>query len=404
MIPSVPSYISKSLENVRDETNVRVKTVKINPFGAQEFSASGTRNPQWKLPRDGHLVGQESYLYIQVKPDGDSASDDKIMEDIHTIFDRLRILIGTQEIVNEEEYGWFKNLEFNAYASSTDIVSSSSTVMNIPDSSTSGAFKKYRIPLSSIFNKHGFFKDIQPLWKLDQVTLEWQINNTLAEFTTASTAVTSLDIVNCQLELYIVDSPVIRKLFDRDLVRSFKTHYHYHATLPSGATRLDVSIPSSFQNLRGIAMIMRNSVDVTDPDWETGTAIATQKYSHSFQLNNLKNFSVKIDGKPYPEEPIDGTNGVELVSNLERFWNVDNLGAWFDNDTLVNADSKGYYALSFDASDEGVSGMSMTSKSGTIVVNATFSSALSANTDVDFFLVYDKFYVIKKDGAFSVRQ
>jgi hypothetical protein len=148
-------------------------------------------------------------------------------------------------------------------------------------------------------------------------------------------------------------------------------------------------------------MLQRYSADVIDPDWETGGVLATQKYNHSLVLNSLSKFSVSIDGKQFPEKPIDGTNNIELVANLERFWGVADtkLGAWFDNDTLDDTDSKGYYAVAFSATDEGVSGMSLVSKSGTVVVNADLN--VVANTDVDIFLKYSKFYKIAKDGSFS---
>lgn len=397
---SVPSFVENSLKPFKDLTDLKMKVTKINPFGAQTFSSSGTRNITFKLPRDGNLVPWRSFFYFQVKVDGDSASDDELMQDVHTVFDRFKVEVGSQEAVLEDEYGWFRNQEFNAYASESDLTSSSSSAMNIPDNSVSGTFKKYRVPLSSKWNKDGFFKDLLPLYKLDQVTLEWQINNSLAEFTTATTAVTSLDIQNCELELYFIDSPTLRKLFDMDIVRNFTTHYTYHSTIPSGATQVSVNIPCAFQNLRGLSMIMRNSADPIDPNWQTGTALENLKYARSFQLNSLSKFSVSIDGKQYPEKEIDGTNGIELVSNLERYWNVDRLGAWFDNEVFTNSNGKGYYAVSFSATDEGVTGLSLVSKSGTIVANATLNAG--ANTDVDFFLRYDRFYKIGKDGSFSI--
>lgn len=397
---NVPKFVKDSLEPFRDMTDLQIKVLKINPFGAQTFSASGTRDITFKLPRDHFLVGDRSYFYFKAEADGDGAGDDEFMSDIHTIFDNYRAEVGSQEVLNEQEFGWFRTLEFDAYASSTDRTSASSTVMNIPDNSTSGTAKKFRIPLASKWNSKGFFKDIKPLYKMDQVTLEWRINNTLAEYTTATTAVTSVDITNCELELYMIDSPTLRKLFDTDIVKSFTTHYHYHATLASGATQLSVNIPASMQNLRGLAMLMRNSADPTDPNWETGTSLENYKYTNAFVLNALTKFSVSIDGKQYPDKEIDGSDGTELVSNLERYWNVDRLGDWFDNATLTATDGKGYYAISFSGTEEGVTGLSLVSKSGTVVVNANLTAGV--NTDLDFFLRYDKFYKISKNGDFSV--
>ena len=399
---SLPKYLHKGVEHMKDQTALSMKVVKINPFGAQTFSASGTRDITFKLPRTGVLVGTKSYFYFNVKPDGDAAADDELMSDVHTVFDNFRIEIGSQEIINEPEYGWWRSLEFNAQASESDLTSASSSVMNIPDSSTSGTFKKYRVPLASKWHNKGLFSAPLPLYKLDQVTLEWRINNTLAEYTTATTAVTSLDIQDCVLELYIVDGPELRRLFDQDIVREFETFFYYHTTAVNGATQLSVNIPCSVQNLKGLAMVQRASADPIDPNWQTGTAIENYKYSQSFRTNSLTKFSVSIDGITYPDsKPIDGTNSVELVSNLERFWGLERLGAWFDDQTLVATSSKGYYAISFNPSDDdGVSGVSLVNKSGTIVALADLT--VGANTDVDFFLKYSKFIKIDKSGAISV--
>ena len=397
---NVPQFVKDSLAPFRDMTDLQIKVLKINPFGAQTFSASGTRDITFKLPRDHFLVGSRSYFYFKAEPDGDAAGDDEFMSDIHTIFDNFRVEIGSQEVMNESEYGWFKSLEFDAYASGTDRNCASSTVMNIPDNSTSGTAKKFRIPLASKWDNKGFFKDVLPLYKMDQMTLEWRINNTLAEYTTATTAVTSVDLTNCELELYMIDSPTLRKLFETDIVKNFTTQYHYHGTLSNGATQLSVNIPASMQNLRGLAMLMRNSADPTDPNWETGTALENYKYTHAFVLNALTKFSVSIDGKQYPDKEIDGSDGTELVSNLERYWQVDRLGDWFDADTLTATDGKGYYSISFSGTEEGVTGLSLVSKSGTVVVNANLTAGVA--TDLDFFLRYDKFYKIGKNGEFSI--
>lgn len=401
----IPKFVENSLSGIKDYTSIKVMQRKINPFGAQTFSASGTRDITFKPAREHILVPSRSYFYFQAKVDGDSASDDQFHDNIACIFEQLKLEIGTIEVFSEQEWGWFRILEFDAYASETDRTSVSSSVMGLPArSDNSGTWKKYRIPLSSIWNKNGFLKDAKPLYKMDQWTLTWTLNQTLAEFTTGTNGATSVELQNCELEMYLIDSPELRSLFDRDIVGSFDTHHWYSGTLPSGSSQLTLNVPSAFQNLRGLAMLQRLSVDVLDPNWETGNAIATQKYNHAFVLNSLTKFSVSIDGKQYPEKEIDGTDRIELVSNLEKFWGVADrkLGAWFDDDTLLNTDSKGYYTVSFSATDDGVSGTSLVSKSGTIVLNATLTAG--GNTNIDVFLVYSKFFKIAKDGSFSVQK
>ena len=399
---SVPNFISQSLGVFKDLTDISIEVKKINPFNGQSFSAAGTREITFKLPRDKILLGTNSYFYFKAKPDADSAADDEFQNDIHTCFDRHTVKVGSQTVVEENEFGWWRSLEFLAKASESDLTSASTTVMNIPDNSISGVAKKYRIPLASKWNNKGFFSQPLPLYKMDQVEITYEINSSIAEYTTATTAVGTVDITVPELELYFIDSPTLRKLFDVDLVRNFRTFFHYHSVLTSGATQLSVNIPASFQNLRGLAMIQRNSATSSDPNWETGNdALENLKYCKSFLLNSLTKFDVSVDGKPYPSTPIDGSNAVELVSNLERFWgNADRLGAWFDSDTMTATNGKGYYAISFSADDDNVSGLNSASKTGTIVVRADLT--VGVNTDVDFFVVYDRFYKISKNGDISV--
>ena len=356
---------------------------------------------QFKLPRYGVLVGTKSKFYFEAKVDGDSASDDQLMSDAHTIFDRAIVEVGNVEAVREEEFGWFKSLEFDAKASASDRSSVSSTIMGIPAQSASGSFKKYCLPLSSKWDNKGFFKDPLPLFHMDQLTLKYFMNRTLAEFTTATTAVTTCDIQNAVLECYIVDSPSIRKLFQSaDLIREFQTHYWYQAKLPSGVTSFNINVPASFQNIRGVAVLQRDSIDPVDPNWATGTALATYKYTNAFQLNGLNKFSASIDGIQYPEKEVDLTDYVELVPNVERYWEVEKLGDFWDS--IDATDGKNYMALSFSGASDGVNGLNMQSKSGTIILNGTFSSGISAATDVDVFITYNRFYKVGKDGSFSV--
>jgi len=398
---SVPSYITDSLLPFKDFTDLKVSVVKVNAFGNSTFSATGQNEIQYKLPRFGVLIGTKSKHYFEAKVDGDSSNDDRFMSDTHTIFDRQIVEVGNQESIREDEWGWFRAIEFDARASASDRNSVSSTIMGIPAQSASGSYKKYCLPLASKWDNKGFFAHPLPLFHMDQVTLKYFINRSLPEFTTATTASTSVDIQNAVLECYIVDSPSIRKLFQSaDVIRSFDTHYWYQAKLPSGVTQFNINVPAAFQNMRGVALLQRDTVDPTDPNWATGTALATYKYTNAFQLNGLNKFSVSIDGVQYPDKEVDLTDYTELIPNVERFWNVEKLGDW--HDAIDATDGKNYMALSFSGTDEGVSGMNLSNKSGTVILQGTFSSSLSAQTDADIFIVYSKYYKIGKDGSFSV--
>jgi hypothetical protein len=164
---SLPTSLLDSVTSFKDYSDLELEIIKINPHGNSTFSASGTNEIVFRLPTGpgaGVLIGEKSLKYFDAKADGDSASDDRFASHIGTLFDRQVVVIGNTELVREEEYGWFRSLEFDAKASSSDRVSVSSSIMGVPSLSASGTFKKYGLPLSSKWNDRGFFKDPIPLF------------------------------------------------------------------------------------------------------------------------------------------------------------------------------------------------------------------------------------------------
>lgn len=404
---SIPQHVLDSIKPFKDYSDLKLSVVKVNPFGNTQFTHDGNNEIIFKVPRTGVLVGMESRVYFNIKVDGDSASNDSLMSDVHSVFDRHIAEIGNQEIYREEQYGMFKTLEFDAKASSSDRNSVTSTIMGIPsdEGTASGVYKKYAFPLASKWDDRNFWAKPKPLFNADQYTLRFFINRNLAQYTTATTAVTSLDIKDCVLECYIIDSPQLRKLYSTtDIVDTFDTIYHYNAKVPSGTTSVSTNIPSTFQNLRSVLMVQRESADVTDPNWETGTSnLEFYKYSHALQLNGITKFNVDIDGRPVLDKDMElYPNYTELPVNLARAWGVSRLGDWHDAETLDPTDGKGYIGIGFSPAFDGVSGQNLQNKSGSIVIRSDFNSGLSANCDFDYFLIYSKFFKLGKNGDFSI--
>jgi hypothetical protein len=398
----MPNYVADGLIPLKDMSDLKYYTVKIQPFNGQTFSASGTRDIIFKLPREAMLVGSKSQFYFQAQVGGSNAA---FLSDVHSVFDNMKVEVGNTEIINEQEYGWWKSLETVAKATSTDLTSASTSIMNIPATGIQAGYKKFAVPLASKWDSSTFFSQVLPTYKMDTVTLTYTINNTLSEFTVAQSAATSVDVKNCELELVFVDSPRLRAAFDKDIVREITTTYHHYSLLPNGSTALSINIPAAVQNLRGLALLQRDKTCATSANFRYGQTNQYQKYTRAFVTNALSKFSVTIDGIQYPKgKEVDGTDGVELVTNLSKFWqSQDNiLGAWFDADTFLSSNSKGYYTLNFAGSDvkDGVSGMSLLSKAGNIIVNATLTAA--QDTDCDTFITYSKFIAIKKDGSVAV--
>lgn len=401
----LPEFIKNSIQPLKDYSEIKSYTLKIQPQGNTSFSPSGTREIKFLLPKSGILLGEKSRFYLRVKVDGDSASDDKLMSNIHSIFEERRIRVGSTDLIQENEYGFFKTLQHDALMSDTDLNNMNTSIMNIPNNIASGTFKKYSIPLASKFTPNDFFSDLLPLYKMETIELEYVLNSSLAKFTTATTAVQTLDVQNCELELHIIDSENLRKILNNvDITRSISTHFHYRNVLPSGASSASVNVPANYRNIRSVLMVPRLSADVIDPNWETGnTALETYKYSHAVALSGLSKYHLVIDGEQVPKQEIDTTNNVELIENLTKAWNLNRLGGWFDSsDTYTTSDGKIYISVPLSVLSDGVNGLNTRNKSNNIIWNGTFSSATGSQLDQDFFILYDKFISINKQGLLTV--
>lgn len=402
---TLETLVVDATKNFVDHTDIKVKQIKLTPYGNTSFSDSGNREVQFRLPRDGILIAPRSSLYVNVEPDGDSAADDKLMTDIHTIFDNFIIEVDSQEILNEKQWGWFRALEQSAKMSATDRQSAEAYQQNIPEHSVSGVATKFRLPLASKWNDVSFFSIFSalPLYKMGQVSIKFMLNGNRAEYTTATTAVQTVDLTNLELECYIVDSPKLRAMFNTDIVKAFDSHIYHKSQISSGSTSVAISVPVNVQNLKGIAMIQRPANIGSDPNWATGSNIAVNKYTHSFLLNGLSKYSVNIDGTEYPSsKQIDATNGTELTTNLGLFWDVNRLGSFYNSNVAMSNLSAGFATVPFSVTDTGVSGLNLNSKSGTVVFNATLNAF--ADADVAIFAKYSKFVKLAADGSISITQ
>ena len=407
---TLASIVDNAKMGFKDDTDVKVSVIKIQPFGNSSFSVNGNRDVQFKLPRNGILIPSKSYLQFSVNVDGDAASNDTLQEDIHLIFDRFRLEVGSLEVFNEIQWGQFRALEQAAKMNTTDRASVEAALMNIPNSVVSATNKKFRIPLCSKWNDVDFFSvfSMIPMFKLDTMTLTWTINPNITNFTSAQTAATSFSVLNPELVLFVVDSNKMRAQFDTDIIKSFDTFNFYHSSVASGVTNISVNIPVNQQNVRGVACIMRDATTLNSGNYNwSGSTIgpySTKKYLTGNLANGVQKYSVQIDGTNYPIKDVDTTNQVEVVDQISKYWDINTLGSFYTPTNISAATNAAvYYPVSFHLSDESVSGQSMTNKSGTIIFNAS-GSGTTAVSDVDFFIRYTKFVRLDSAGNISVTQ
>jgi hypothetical protein len=407
---SLASIVENSKMQFKDDTDVKVSVIKIQPFGNSSFSVSGNREVQFKLPRNAIMIPSKSYLQFSVNVDGDAASNDTLQEDIHTVFDRFRLEVGSLEVFNEIQWGQFRALEQAVKMGTTDRSSLEAALMNIPDTVVSATNKKFRVPLCSKWNDVDFFSTFSmvPLFKLDTMTLTWTINPNITNFTSAQTAATSFQVLNPELVLFVVDSNKMRAQFDADMIKSFDTFNYYHSSVGSNVTNISVNIPVNQQNVRGVAAIMRDATTLNSGNYNwTGSNIgpySTKKYLTGNLANGIQKYSVQIDGTNFPIRDVDTTNQVEVVDQIAKYWDINTLGSFYTASNMAASSNAAiYYPVSFHLSDESVSGQSMTNKSGTIIFNAT-SSGTNAVSDLDFFTRYTKFVRLDSAGNISVTQ
>jgi hypothetical protein len=397
---NIQADIDKYYSNFVDNSTVKVSTLQIEPYGAQQFSSSGNNELIVKLPTDKIIDTHKSYLYFDVKVTG---SNGEMMDFSWSCFDNHRAEIGSTEVFNLQEYGFKRSLDFVAKASSTELSSVSTTVDNYPNQVAGNAYVRIRLPLG---HKHfnDFWSSLRylPLYKLNQITAYWRLNPTLSEYTVSTAATATLvEIQNVRLEAHLIDSPVLRKIFDKDIVKNYRSWGHYETQLQNGATSVSLNIPISAQNLRGQAFVQRTTSAVNDGTNLDGTALENMKYTKQFRLNGVTKYQVFIDGVPLPTaRGITSTR--ELISNLEQYHNVERLGDFYSSDVISGTEGQisGYYGVNFAPDNNSVSGMNLVNKTGTIVVE--LQGSVGATTTANIFTDFDQFIKITKNGDISI--
>jgi hypothetical protein len=401
-IVPLPSVVGTSLTPLVDATWTQSKITKIDPFGNTTFTPTGTKSIVFKIPRDNFINTLNSFIQFDVVCDG------VLLENAWSIFSQLIIKVGSVEVENLQNVGWYKSLEDVANVKeSGERTGIQRYLQNIPTHYAKTTTTRFRIPLASPYGKDFLSKfSLIPAYKLDQITFELVLNGNLNEYTGDSA--TSVSVSNAVLELQYVDGVALREAYAKDLAFNFESFLWYHSSLPSGSTQINLNVPISCQNLRGVALIQRKSADVSSGAYggagsNGDSNVYPHKYTGSFETNYLNNFQAVLDGKVYPERPISNAgNNLEFVNHLSRFWSTGNstLGCFYDSNTILNTKSKLYSAINFATDPNFVTGVSMNARSGSVIL--TGNVACSNNCDLDVLAKYDKFVRIGADGSINL--
>jgi len=408
------------INQVKDFSQLEMDDIEIKPKNTNTISNNDS-NPffEFELPQEKFLYSEESFFTLQVQT---GITGTYLHDWCDSPFNRLVIDCGNINIVNESEFGFFRVLTNNHnYKYNTRL--SSTGVMRGADSSIWDMFSSKRklfIHLYDPFSKFGisnFFKDLLPLYKMDIIRIKLYLNKNLIEHLDNTTGLTtSLTMTNPKLHLRLIDSPDLRKEYNKPITRNFFSYNHNVDNIVNGATKISSIIPFNNQLISGILVAQRPVSMLNDPD-------VNAKYSARFTISNATKGNIIIDGKPINKSKYDFTNAVENIRNLERFFLVDHLGSYISSYDMINYNNfPGYshtddsslqyihkgielrYTLAFPFSniEEYVIGQNGTATSGTAQLNIDINAV--EDCQVDIFTKYMVFYNISEDGKFAVKR
>lgn len=386
-----------SLRTINFSDATRYRTA-VKPFGTASVSESGTPYLHYKLPRSDVLDGAHARHYFTAEADGDAGSDDAFHSNIRSVWRSIRVQVGSEDVQNVLQAGNLAVILDNLYMKADEKSSRAVVAQGIPALASSGVAVKYGHNLSL---HGGFLENLIPLYKIPQVEVIFELNQSLAEHTNATTAVTQVNITNSQLILPMIRSKELRSRLDSsDYQITFDDYDLFEDTsLLSGASSHTTVVPASHKSVSGIIIQMRNTADVSDPNYGTG------KYQTANLTNALSKLYFTIDGEAIPKQAIDCTNMVELYDYMAEFaGGNDKLGNWFDGAYDTAADGK--FVLFFPLNGapfdrDTVSGSNLNDKTGQIQVEFSQLTA-SANTQIRGWLRYNRVVSFGQNGSVVV--
>jgi hypothetical protein len=369
----------------------------VVPHGNTQLSESGANLVKFRLPRQDILLGQDITFNFTGVADGDAASDDVFLSNIACIWETMTISVEGETVQHLREYGHLQCIDDNlrwesSYRSSWGVI-----CQGVPAKNASGVATKYSMRLL-----HGnFLSNIIPTYKLGQIEVEFQMDQTLSKYTEATTAVSQVSVELMTLKCPYVKSPELRTAYDStDVVANFTDYDHHRDTsLLSGSTSHTTIVPTSHKSVSGILYTMRNQSVVQDPN------SGLEKYQQAYLPNGLTRLSFVIDGVQHPKREIRCENKVELYNALIEYANhrkgdVYKAPEFFDSAYDGNKFLIAYPFNAFTGSEQTVSGLNTAQRTGQLEVHLTCTA--TANTQVDLWVRYDRMVKFLKDGGIQI--
>jgi hypothetical protein len=388
----IPRHYRSNDNQVRNFSGVSIQDHRIIPNNAQSFNTT-TKKMVFLLPRVGVLDGHRSYLSCDVNVAGGGC------DHLASLFRKMKVWIGNVMVVDEDDFGWARTKEMDAYLHPDEVASASVKRTGYRQAHADDTTKTKVMPLADQrWWKRGFFAKKQPLFKMGQVKIEFELYDDL-DICTSGDA-TAITVDNCDLHLYLLDSDSYRAEFSGDITGAFLTHSKEFRNLPNASTKINEVVPAHFNNVNFVILEQQLNSLV-----DLGVTTNNYNFTGNHTLNSINNIELSIDGSKYPQSPIEteNTNDVsELVQNLQDCWRPNDmrLGSNIHSYADKSDETSMYIGVPLQVENKAISGKKLSDKSGSIVCKATCS--VSAQTDLNIWTYYTRFYTIRANGSVSV--
>ena len=393
-----------SLVKLAKFSDVERYLVTVTPFGNSSLDESGANIVKFRLPRQDVLFGQDIVFNFDAEADGDAGSDDVFMSNIACVWKSYRVRVSGEEVQHVREVGHLQCIDDNLKWTSSYRTSWGAICQGVPAISSSGSALRYGMRLLT----DNFLSNLIPAYKVGQIEVEFELNQSLGEYTAATTAATEVDITNMELQCPYIKSADLKKKYDSEDITIKFTDYDHHrdTSLLSGATTHTTIVPTSHKSLDGVLVVMRNQADVNDPNFASGGG---EKYEHANITNALSKLSFVLDGQQIPRREIDCSNNVQLYQALleyggHRQGDALSSPSFFDGDYDLATDGIFVVAYPFNSltgAKSTVSGINTASRTGQLEVHFASMTA-SVNTQIDIWTRYTRLVSFSKSGGLRV--
>lgn len=268
-----------------------------------------------------------------------------INKNIHSIFSRLRILSGSTEILNIENYNLLCNIlmECNSnddYNNTVGDIMMNTGVFSerakyVKVNGVGSAFPKRRFCMSLLGTN--ILENTLPLF----VSSPWIIELTIAspeEFfeyaelvgsvyvapaAITGTAPTDIKLTNITLHTKVLNLSTeldlqLRNEFANN-VKTFAFSTYDHFSQISNGTSHQIQIPIKKSVLNGIIAVQRDASEAKDP-------VHLNKLNGQFLFNDMTNYQYTINGQNIPQDPVETINGAAaMMQELLEFFGKQRL-------------------------------------------------------------------------------